>query len=182
MHGRGQLGERGLAPHDGLHELDGGEDAVAGGGELAEDDVARLLAADAAARLAHVLPHVAVTHLGLRVLDARLVESLVQAQVAHDGGGDLVGHEMALGLHVAGADVHDLVAVHHLAVLVHRKAAVGVAVVGKAAVQALGAHELLQGLDVRGAHAGVDVGAVGVAADGVHPGPQRLEDVARDGP
>ena len=182
MHRSRELAEGRLAPHDGLHELDGGEDAVARGGKLAEDDVARLLAADTAAGGTHVLPHVAVAHLRLGVLDAGLVERLVETQVAHDGRGDLVGHQVALVLHVARADVHNLVAVNQVAVLVDGQAAVGVAIVGKTTVQALGAHELLQGLDMRGTHAGVDIGAVGLAADGVDLRAHGLKHAACDGP
>ena len=144
--------------------------------------MARLLAADTAAGGTHVLPHVAVAHLRLGVLDAGLVEGLVEAQVAHDGRGDLVGHKVALVLHVARADVHDLVAVNQVAVLVDGQAAVSIAVVGKTAVQALGTHELLQGLDMRGAHASVDVGTVGLATDGVDLCAHGLEHAACDGP
>ena len=66
--------------------------------------------------------------------------------------------------------------------LVNGQAAVGIAVVGKTAVQALSAHKLLQGLDVRGTHAGVDVGAVGLTADGVDLRAHGLEHAARNGP
>ena len=95
-HLRAQAGERLLAVEHRLHQLDGGQDAVARGGVLAQNDVAGLLAADAVAVLHHVFVDEAVAHRRLLITDARLIERLVQAEVAHDGGHNLVAGELAL--------------------------------------------------------------------------------------
>ncbi|KIU01146.1 hypothetical protein QU38_02565, partial [Staphylococcus aureus] len=56
-------GRRAGANQFGEH-LERGDQAVAGGGIVGQDDVARLLAADIVAGAAHLLEHAAVTHLG----------------------------------------------------------------------------------------------------------------------
>ena len=73
------------------------------------------------------------------------------------------------------ADVEDLVAVDQAAALVHRKATVGVAVVGEPHVEALLDHMAAQAVDVRGAAVDVDVEAVGRVVDHAHVGAERVE-------
>ena len=73
------------------------------------------------------------------------------------------------------AHVQDLVAVDHTAVLIHCQAAVGIAVVGKAHVQALLHHVALQALHMRGATVHIDVKSVGRGVDHAHVGTQRVE-------
>ena len=180
--GRGQLAQLFLAGQHHLHHLEAGQDAVAGGGVLREDDVARLLPADAAAVLGHVLVDVFVAHGGLGVADARLVQRLVQAEVGHDGGHDGVADQLAALLHIAAVDVEDGVAVHDVPLLVHAEAAVGVAVVGEAHVEALLHHELLQPLDVGGPGVQVDVQAVGAVVDDVGVRAEGVEDGLGDVP
>ena len=141
-----------------------------------------LLAAEAVAGLDHVLIDVLVADLGLLVLDAHLVEGLVEAEVRHDGGDDLVVEELAALLHVQAVDVQRVVAGDDIALLVHTEAAVGVAVVGKADVQALVHHELLQMLDMRRAAVGVDVVAVRLRVHDIGPGAERVEHGLRDLP
>ena len=75
-----------------------------------------------------------------------------------------------------------MVASDDVALLIHRQAAVRVAVVGEAHVQLLLPHELLQVLDVGGAAVHVDVGAVGIVVDHVGLGAQRVEDALGDLP
>ena len=55
-----------------VEHLQAGEDAVAGGGQVAEDDVARLLAAERPAAPLQRLEHVAVADVGLDQGDARV--------------------------------------------------------------------------------------------------------------
>lgn len=62
---------------------------------------------------------------------------------------------------VPPADVEDVVAGDDAALFIHGKAAVGIAVVGKAHIQLVGQHKAAQSLDVGGAHAVVDVEAIG---------------------
>ena len=66
----GQLRERLAGLEHGGQQLQGREDAVAGGVVVEEDHVARLLAAEHGAQALHVLEHVAVADLGGVVLEA----------------------------------------------------------------------------------------------------------------
>ena len=76
---------------------------------------------------------------------------------------------------VHAAHVQDLVAIDHAAALVHGQAAVGIAVVGKAHVQALLHHVALQTLHMRGAAVDVDVKTIRRGIDHAHVGAQRVE-------
>ena len=124
--------------------------------------MAALLAADAVAGLDHVFIDVLIADLGLFILDADAVQRLVEAEVRHDRGDDLVVQELAAFLHIEAVDVQNVVAGDDVALFIHAQAAVRVAVIGKADVQALLHDELLQMLDVRRAAVGVDVVAVRV--------------------
>ena len=135
--GRGQLAHGlFLIEHD-LHELQARQDAVARGRVLGEDHVAGLLAADLVAVLDHVLVDVLVADLGLLIADVDRVERLVQAEVRHDGGDDLVVRQLPVLLHVQTADIDRVVARDDVALFIHADAAVRVAVVGKADIQAV---------------------------------------------
>ena len=182
LHRGRQLAHRLLLRQHDLHHLQARQNAVAGGLVLREDDVAALLAADAVAVLDHVLVDVLVAHLGLLVVDARLVQRLVEAEVAHHGRHDRVVQQLSALLHVQAIDVEDVVAGDHVALLVHRQAAVRVAVKGEAHVQLLVAHQLLQMLDVGRAAVHVDVVAVGLGVDHVGLRAQRVEDALGDLP
>ena len=163
----GQLAHRLLLGQHDLHHLQARQDAVAGAGVLGEDDVAALLAADAAAVFGHVLINILVTDGSLGVANALLVERLVQTEVGHDGGDDGVHQQLAALFHVAAVNVQDVVAGDDVALLIHAEAAVGVAVVGKADVEVILDDELLQTLNVGGAGVQVDVQAVGLVIDDV---------------
>ncbi len=178
----GQDAEGQLGGHHHVHEHDGGDETVAGMGELAENHVAGLLAADEVAVLLHVLVDVAVAHGGLFIGDAQAVQGLIETEVGHDGGDHGVGGELAVLLHILGHDIHDLIAVDHLATLVHGQAAVGVAIEGEAHVHVVLPDVLLEALDVGGAAAGIDVDAVGLGVDDAGLGTQGVEHGAADHP
>ena len=182
MHRCGQRTERLFAVEHDLHDLDGREQSVAGGGVLAENDVAGLLAADQVAVCAHILCHVLVTDRCLFITDADGVERLVQAEVGHHGRDDFGAVQASLLQHVPRADVEDLVPVHDGAVFVHGKAAVCVAVKGKAHVQPMQADKFLEVFDVRGANAVVDIRAIRLVADDIGIRAQRVKDVFRHHP
>ena len=57
--------------------------------------MAALLAADPGAALLHILVDVFVAHFCFGVVDAQLIQGLVQAEVGHDGGHHGVGHQLA---------------------------------------------------------------------------------------
>ena len=132
--------------------------------------------------LHHVLVDVLVAHLGLGVVDAQLVEGLVQAEIGHDGGDHGVHQQLAPLLHVAAVDVEDVVAGDDVALLVHAQAAVGIAVIGEAHIKAVVQNEFPQTLDVGGAGVGIDVVAVGVSVDDVGLRAQGIEDALGDVP
>jgi hypothetical protein len=69
-----------LRAHD-LHDAQAGHDAVAGALDVAEDDVAGLLAAKGVAVLAHAGIHVLVAHRGGLVAELCLVKGLEQPVV-----------------------------------------------------------------------------------------------------
>ena len=139
-----------------------------------------LLAADAVAVVHHLLVHVFITHSGLDVVHADLVQRLVQPQVGHDGGDNGVVQQLAPLLHVAAVDVQDQVTVDDVALLVHRQAAVGVAVKGKAHVQVVLHHELLQAFQVSRAAISIDVGAVWIVVHHMGLRAQGVEDARGD--
>ena len=84
----------------------------------------------------------------------------------------------------AGAEVqrrqrHQLVAVDHRALAVHRQHPVAVAVEGEADVVSPGAHALGERVHVSRAAAVVDVAAVGLDGDRLHVGAEAAEDLGR---
>ena len=144
--------------------------------------MAALLAADAAAVLGHVLVNILITDGGLGVADTLFVKGLVQTEVGHHGRDDGIVHQLAVFLQVAAIDVQDVVAGDDIALLVHAQAAVRVAIVGKADVEMILDHELLQALDVSGTGIVVDVQAVRLVVDDVGVGTQSIEHRLRDVP
>ena len=78
------------------HDVQRGQQAVAGGGGVGEHDVAALLAAEGEVAGAQRLEHVAVADGGRHDLDAGVAHGVVEAEVAHDGGDDGVLAQPAL--------------------------------------------------------------------------------------
>ena len=91
----------------------------------------------------------------------------MQAQIGHHCGHDGIAGQPALVQQVQAAGSHDLVAIDQTALLVHRQAAVGVAVEGDADVVAAGLYHGGQAVHVGGAAPLVDVHPVGVGVDHV---------------
>ena len=96
--------------------------------------MARLLAAQAVAALAHLGVHVAIAHAAGHGTQAGKLKRLDQTKVAGDGRHHGTARKAAVLVQVHAAHVQDLVAVNHAAALVHGQASVGIAVVGKAHV------------------------------------------------
>ena len=126
-----------------------------------------LLTANTAAVLSHVLVDVLVAYGGLCVANPLLIKSLVQTKVGHDSGDHRVVHQFAVFLHVATIDVQDMVAGNNIALLVHTQAAVSIAIKGKANIQTVLYHELLQALDMGRASIIVNVQAVRLVVDDI---------------
>ncbi len=144
--------------------------------------MARLLAADAVAVCLHRLVDVLVAHVRLYGVDAGLLQGLEQAEVRLGGGNHRVADELPALLHVLAVHVQDVVAGHDISLLIDRKAAVRVAVVGKADIQAVLQDKVLEGLDVGGAHVPVDVEAVWLVADHIGVRAEGIEHRLCDGP
>ena len=127
--------------------------------------MAGLLSADAIAVLRHVFIDKAVANGGFLITDAHFVERLIQTEIAHHGGDDLVARQLAFPLHLTAEDVDDLIPIHNLAVFIYRQTAIRVAVVGKADVQMVFHNKPPQPVDVRRACTAVDVHAVRLSVD-----------------
>ena len=115
--------------------------------------------------LGHIFVHILVAYRCLLKGDAFPLQSLVESEVGHNGGDNRIVYQASLLLHVLSADIHDLVAVHQISLAVYSQAAVCVPVVGKAHVQAVLHHVLLQSLDMSGSAVGVDIYAVRIVVD-----------------
>ena len=170
LHDAGKIGEGASGALEHGQQLQSRHQAVAGGVVLQEDDVTGLLAADDSTVREHALQNVAVAHGGLNHLEALLLHSDGEAQVAHDGRDDLGVGELATSGEVGTADSQDVVTVDLIALAVHEQHAVGVAVVGQTDVSMGAQHELAQGLEVRRAALNVNVSAAVIGVDGVHRG------------
>ena len=165
-----------------FHHLQAGQDTITSAGVLAEDNMTTLLTADTAAVLSHILIDVLVTHCSLGVADALLIKSLIQAKVGHDRGDHGVVHQFAVLLHIAAVDVQNMVASDDITLFIHTQATVSIAVIGKADVEMILDHELLQALDVSGTGIVVDVQAVRLVVDDIGVGTESVEHRLRDVP
>ena len=108
-----------------------------------------------------------------------LAQVQLQAQAAHHGCDEGVLGELAFALSGNSKDSHNLVTVYQVALLVNCLAAVRVAVVCDTEVCTVLNHCCLQLLGVGGAHAVVDVGAVGLYSQCDDLCTQRLESCGR---
>ena len=105
--------------------------------------MARLLATQAVAALAHLGIHMTVAHAAGHGAQTGKLQRLDQAKVAGDRRHHGTARKATVLVQIHAAHVQDLVAVYHATALVHSQAAVGIAVVGKAHIQALLHHVAL---------------------------------------
>ena len=135
---------------------------------IPEDDVTGLLAAQHHVLLDHHFLDVLIAHIGAEHLIAVLLGIVVKADVAHNRCHKAVAPQVARFMHGPGNQRHDLVAVYLVALLVHRQAAVCIAVEGNAHIIAALAHPSAQLLQMSGAAVYIDIGAVGPVIDIIH--------------
>src|SRR5690606_1011072 len=90
-------------------QLQGRHKAITGRGEIREDDVTRLLAADIKTLGAHRLEHIAVAHLGAFEREAKAAEIALKAKIAHDGGDNATALEHFALKPALGDHRHELV-------------------------------------------------------------------------
>ena len=150
----GELRHRHAQPVERREQHERGREAVAGRVVGEVDHVPGLLAAERRPGREHAGEHVAVADLGHLDRDAVARHHPVEAQVRHRGD------HHALDAAGEGDRGDDRVAVHGPAARVDREAAVGIAVERKAARRPGLAHRTGDGVEVRRAHAGIDVAAV----------------------
>ena len=103
----------------------------------------RLLAAQAEAALTHLGIHMTVAHAAGHGTQTGKLQRLDQAKIASDRRHHGTARKATVLVQVHTAHVQDLVAVDHAPALIHGQAAIGIAVIGKAHVQALLHHVAL---------------------------------------
>ena len=69
-----------LCLHD-FHHLQAGQNTVAGGGVLGENDVSALLAAQATAMSQHIFIYIFISNSSFCILDTQLIKGFIQAKV-----------------------------------------------------------------------------------------------------
>src|SRR5262249_24975588 len=122
------LADRPAALRDHRQELERSHETVARGREIRQHDVARLLAADIVAVLAHMLDYVAGADRRAREPELDALKVALEPEIRHDGGDDAAARETSALLPRFGNHRHELVAVDDVALLVNDHDAVGVAV------------------------------------------------------
>ena len=143
--------------------MHGAAQTVAGRGLVAEDQVTRLLAAQAVAAGVHGFEHRAIPDRGLHQVDSRRGHRPAQAQVGHHGDDERVADQQTSLGEIHGEQRHLAIAVDEAAVAVDGDQPVAVSVEGKTQVGALFGHRGLQRRRMDRAAAVIDVAAVGVA-------------------
>ena len=129
--------------------------------------MSRLLAAEDISVCTHILRNVFIADCGLLIADAKLVKSLIQAHIAHNGRDDLLLAEYSAVAHIFAADIKNMVAGYDVTLFVHRKTAVGVTVKREADIELIIEHEFLHLLNVRRAAVDVNIDTVGIIGDNI---------------
>ena len=123
--------------------------------------MARLLAAEVHADLAHALDHVAVAHLGAVQGQPVAGEEALKPKVGHHRGDDAVAAQPAAVGPGLRDQREDLVAVDQFALLVRHQHPIGVAVQRDAEMRSVLDHLRAEEIRHRGAAVAVDVEAIG---------------------
>jgi hypothetical protein len=166
LKGFGDLIEGSFGGEHGVEDTEGGEEAIAGGGEIGEDDVAGLFSAEGGANTEHFLEDIFVADRGTLEMDALFAEGDLEAEIGHDGGDDAIAGEAALGAEAEGGEIEHGIAVDEAAGGGLEDGAVGIAVEGDAEVGIVIENGLAEVIDVKGTDTVVDITAVGGVGDG----------------
>ena len=121
--------------HD-AQDLERANDAVAGRGEVAENDVTALFATEIQFLPHHFFNHITVADFCPHDFAAARRNRFIQTEIAHDRCHDSVLLQPASFKKSRGRDREDFVAINNLAVLVAKKNAVSIAVVTNADIRA----------------------------------------------
>src|SRR3569832_630970 len=162
--------------HDRQH-LERSDEAVAGGGIVRQDNMARRLAAEIVTTRQHPLEHVALANRRTKEFDALAFEETFETEIRHHGRNDAGLGEPAILFPALRDHGEELIAVDQMAALIDQDHTIGIAVERNADIDAQFAHLAAQRFRRRGAAFLVDVEAVGFDADGDDVGaelPQRF--------
>ena len=111
---------------------------------LAEYNMSALLSADQVIVGLHILVYIPVAYCCFFIVDSGCIQRFVQSEITHNRCYNSIARQLTFAFQILGADVHDLVAVHLVAVLIHRKAPVRVSVKSKTNIQFVLFHVFLQ--------------------------------------
>ena len=147
---------------------------------LAEDNMSGLLSAENEAVLQHVLIDILVSYCRLLIFHSDLITCLVEAKVGHNGRHDRIARKTSLLHKIFSADIHNAVAVHNIAVLIHCDTSVRISVIGESHIQLLLFHKLLEHFNVSGTAVRVDVRSVRFIVDDIGLCSKCIEYALRD--
>ena len=102
-----------------------------------------LLASNTVPVLHHVLIDILIPYRGLGIADSNLVQGLVQSKIAHHRCNHRVIFQLFPLFHITTIEIHDFIAVYQRSGLIHRQAAVRVAIIGETYIHAVLHHKFL---------------------------------------
>jgi hypothetical protein len=178
--GLAELAEGFACGFDDAEDLEGGDEAVAGGGKVADNDVAGLFTAEVVIAFEHFFDDVFIADGDADDAASELGEGFIEAEVGHDGGDEGVVVEAIPLEEVDSEDGEDFVAIEEVAIFIAEEDAVGIAVVGEADVGLVFFGGLDEGFGVCAAAVVVDVVAIGGGVDGDDFGAELAEDLRGD--
>ena len=161
------------------HQLDGRKLAIAGGHIFPEDDMPRLFSADVIAVFPHIFQHIAVAHLGGLGMDPVFFGKAEKTKAAHHRHYGGITGQAAFRLHLPGKNSNHLVAIYHMALFIHRQAAVGIAIKGHRQIVLPAGHQAGQVLHMGTAALPVNVGSIGGIAQNGRFCPQQRKQFLR---
>ena len=127
--------------------------------------MARLFSSDVIAIFSHILKNITVADLCLFHMDALFLPHKGKSEVRHDCDYDRIFLQSSFGLHVVATDCHDLIAVHNISMLIHRKHTVCVTVKRKTNCCLFIYNTRFQLIHMSGATIGIDVGSIRISMD-----------------
>ncbi|SIK81969.1 Uncharacterised protein [Mycobacteroides abscessus subsp. abscessus] len=157
-----------------------GQNAVASCRIITHNHVTRLLATEVKPVSVHRFKNVAVTHRSAFQLNALLFQVQLKTQRAHHCSNQGIVFEATCILHRNSENGHNFVAVHHVALLIHCQAAIGIAVMGNTHISTVFYHGSLELFGVSRAHAVVDIRAIWLGRQNNNLRPQRAKRVGRN--
>ena len=147
---------------------------------LTEDNVTGLLSAENKAVLQHILIDILVAHCRLLISHSDLIARFVKTKIGHNGRYDRISCKASLLHEIFSADIHNAVAVHNIAVLIHCDTSVRISVIGESHIQLLLFHKLLEHFNVSGTAVRVDVRSVRFVVDDISFCSKCIEYALRD--